>query len=417
MLNPNSATRRIPEPLILAISTIVLGVLVGCSSVLLSLLLSLVEHVFLNFKETILNPAPVATLPWHRFGSVVIGGLIAAIIWYLLRSKTQGPVSINATIKGKNMPVIPMLIHVMTQIFYVGVGGSVGRELAPREAGALIANKWNQLLTKTGLDALSPESQQLLIASAAGAGFAGVYIAPITGMLFAVEILLKKVSMRTVIVSLSMSTIAMLIGSLEKGFQPYYFITDTKFSVTLLPFVLIVGPLAGILGALFRNACQWAEKNQTHTKHVLWQLPLVSVMTGLIAAFVLPQIMGNGRALAQLSISNTGTKLLGLLVIGAILKAIVTVLTIRAGAAGGTLTPSIAIGSAFGALASPLFGIEPQQGALLGAVSLLAASQQAPLMALFMIIEVTHLGSDAYLPMGLGVCLAAACSRLIIKSK
>lgn len=135
MLNQNSATRRMPESLVLAISTIVLGVLVGCSSVVLSLLLSLVEHVFLNFKETMLNPAPVATLPWHRFGSVVIGGIIAAIVWYLLRSKTQGPVSINAALKGKNMPVLPMVIHVITQIFYVGVGGSVGRELAPVKPG------------------------------------------------------------------------------------------------------------------------------------------------------------------------------------------------------------------------------------------------------------------------------------------
>ena len=62
--------------------------------------------------------------------------------------------------------------------------------------------------------------------AAAGAGFAGIYISPITGMFFSVEVLLKKMTLRTVGVSLTMSTIAMLIGSLVKGFQPYYILHD-----------------------------------------------------------------------------------------------------------------------------------------------------------------------------------------------
>lgn len=415
MLNKNDSS-QISQTIALTLSTIVLGVLVGISSVLLSMFLTLIEYLFLHFNESMLNPSPIGTMPIQRLISVVLGGIIVAVVWYLLRTKTSGPVSINAALKGANMPAIPMIIHVVTQIFYVGTGGSVGRELAPREAGAMIANKWNQFLTKTGFGNLSTQDQQLLIASAAGAGFAGVYIAPITGMLFAVEILLKKVSLRTVVVSLTMSSIAMLVGSLDKGFTPYYFVADTKFSVTILPFVIIMGPIAGILGGLFRRACQWAEKNQTHNQRVLWQLPLISIVTGIIAMY-LPAIMGNGRALAQLSISNTGTKLLYLLAIGAVLKAIVTVYSIRSGAAGGTLTPSIAIGAAAGAILCPLFGIDPAQGALLGAVALLAASQQAPLMALFMIIEVTHLGSTAYLPLGLAVALAAAFSRLVLNTK
>lgn len=419
MLNNNSTQRLIPKPIILAISTIVLGILVGCSSVLLSLFLGLIEHLFMNFHESLFNPSPDGTLPIRRLISVVVGGFIAALIWYWLRNKAkQGPVGINAALKGANMPAAAMIIHTITQIFYVGTGGSVGRELAPREAGAMIANKWNQLLEKTGIAQLDDETRRLLIASAAGAGFAGVYIAPITGMLFAVEILLKNVSLRTVSVSLTMSVIAMLIGSLDKGFTPYYFVTDTKFSITILPFVIIIGPIAGIIGAYFRKACQWAEKNQTHSKHVLWQLPLASLVTGIIAMTFLPQIMGNGRALAQLSISSTGVKMIWFLLIAAILKAVITVATIRSGVAGGTLTPSIAIGAALGAIVGPLFfHVDPQQGDLIGAVTLLSASQQAPLMALFMIIEVTHLGSNAYLPLGLGVALAVAFSQLILKTK
>lgn len=409
-------TTSIPNGLVLACSTLVLGLLVGCSSVLLSLFLNLIEHLFLNFNEGIFNPSPTTTPSIQRLISVTAGSIVAALVWYLMRKYTKGPVGINAALKGKTMPLIPMVIHVMTQIFYVGTGGSVGRELAPREAGAMIANKWQQLLVKLGLNQLSTTDQQLLLASAAGAGFAGVYIAPITGMLFAVEILLKKVSMRTVSVSLTMSIVATLVGALDKGFTPYYFVTDTKFSLIILPFVLIIGPIAGIIGGYFRQACQWAEKNQTHNHHIIWQLPLMGLLTGIIA-FFLPAIMGNGRALAQLAISTTTTKLFCLLLLAAVLKAGVTVFTIRAGAAGGTLTPSIALGASLGVIISLFLGFAPQQGAIIGAVSLLAASQQAPLMALFMLIEVTHLDSSAYLPLGLGVCLATVCSHFIIKAK
>lgn len=148
----------------------------------------------------------------------------------------------------------------MTQIFYVGTGGSVGRELAPREAGAMLAQKVGSAFEKFSLPQLSSDDRKLLIASAAGAGFAGIYIAPITGMFFCTEILLKKMTVRTVAVSLSMSTIAMLIGSIAKGFKPYYLVGDAKLSVATLLVVLVIAPLCGIAGSLFRKLCQWAEK-------------------------------------------------------------------------------------------------------------------------------------------------------------
>ncbi|MCT4396946.1 chloride channel protein [Periweissella beninensis] len=401
------------ENFTLVISTLILGLLVGLSSVMLSMFLELIEHLFLNFNETVLNPSPISTQPFRRLISVILGGTISGLIWYFLRKHSQGPIAINAALKGKQMPFWPMLIHTFTQIFYVGTGGSVGRELAPREAGAMLASQWDKLLEKTNLTTLSPTNKQLLIASAAGAGFAGVYIAPITGMFFAVEILLKDVSVKNISVSLGMSTIAMLVGATYKGFTPYYAIPTNKFSLTILPIILIIAPLCGFLGGLFRKSFKWAEKKQTHNLNIVWQLPLVSLITGIIS-MRLPQIMGNGRALAQLAISASSRTMLTLLLIGAILKALVTVFTIKAGAAGGTLTPSISIGAVVGGLITAVSTNSLPQGALIGAVSLLAASQQAPLMALFMIFEVVHLNYSALLPLGLAVSLAIGTSQIVL---
>ena len=99
-----------------------------------------------------------------------------------------------------------------------------------------------------------------------------------------------------------------------------------------------------------------------------------------------------------------------------------TVLTIRSGASGGTLTPSISIGGALGAVAGWVLsywvpGVNIGQGAILGAGTLLAASQQAPLMAMFMLIEITHLDGSAILPLAIGILIASAVSRLVLQPK
>ncbi|MCM0583376.1 chloride channel protein [Weissella diestrammenae] len=419
--NKQSKNKSDEQTRILIISTIVLGVIVGLSALVLSLFLDGIERLFLSFEETSAAPSATMITGGHRLISVVIGGVIAAVVWYFLRTRYKPVIGINQALKGEKMPWVQTVIDVITQIMFVGTGGSVGRELAPREAGAMLAQRWSHLVNRLGLPNLTQENQRLLIAAAAGAGFAGIYIAPITGMLFCVEILLKQISPKTVTVSLSMSIIAMLVGSLVKGFKPYYLIHDTHFTLIILPFVIIAGPLIGIAGAFFRQTFKWAEKQQSKDKNILWQLPLAAVLTGIVA-MRFPQIMGNGRALAQLSMNYNQQMFIGMLVFGAMVKAIVTVLTIRSGAAGGTLTPSIAIGSALGVLIGVGFNLMGialplSQTALLGAGILLAASQQAPLMALFMIFEVSHLNYSAFLPLGLGVALAYVSSQIVLRKR
>jgi len=167
---------------------------------------------------------------------------------------------------------------------------------------------------------------------------------------------------------------------------------------------------------------QSAAKHKATGYNILWMLPLVSIATGVIAIYF-PEIMGNGRSLMQLSVFSESHNMIVILFIGLILKMIVTLLTIRAGASGGTLTPSIAIGGSAGAIIGIICSwtfmpsISVDQMAILGAVTFLAASQQAPLMALFMMIEITHIGYSWLLPMFLGVIVSLFFSRLPLKYK
>lgn len=406
----------------LFIFTIILGVLVGVSSGLLGILLNLVEKIFLNYNEVVRYPAPVNGIPIFRLYSVAVGGIISAIIWWIIREKYKKPISINQALSGDKMPFISTLIHVITQIFYVGTGGSIGRELAPREAGTLIAQSVENRIRKLNILKLELADRQLLLAAAAGAGFSGVYLAPITGALFSVELLLKKFTFRTVSISLLMTSVSMLIGGMFKGFKPYYIVNHTTFSGAGIIIVLAFAPLMGIMGGLFRLMFQSAAKHKATGYNILWMLPLVSIATGIIAIYF-PEIMGNGRSLMQLSVFSESHNMIVILFIGLILKMIVTLLTIRAGASGGTLTPSIAIGGSAGAIIGIICSwtfmpsISVDQMAILGAVTFLAASQQAPLMALFMMIEITHIGYSWLLPMFLGVIVSLFFSRLPLKYK
>lgn len=405
----------------LLVATPIMGAVVGLSSGLLSKWLDLVESFFLHFRENDLMPVATGTSAQRRLLAVTIGAIIAAVIWFWMQRHYR-PVKLKKAVAGQMMPFCQTILHVLTQIFYVGTGGSIGRELAPREAGAMLAQHWEQLVDRHPHWRLSGDDRRLLVAAAAGAGFAGVYIAPITGAMFCLEILYQKVSKRAVAVSFTMSAIATLVGGLFKGWQPYYYISqDAKFFPhQILPLLILLAPLLGISGTLFRQALQQVSARRAVDWHVLIQLPLVGLLTGLVATFF-PQIAGNGRGVAQLAMntSHVSRLTIALLLFGFLAKLVVTLLTIKGGAYGGVLTPSIALGSTAGVLLGMLYGlvvpgVNLTQCALVGAVAFLAASQQAPLMALFMLFEVCHLDFSALLPFCIAAGLSIATSRWLL---
>lgn len=425
--------------LALTLSVIVLGVVVGCSSGLLSLFLEAIQHLFLGFQETPAAPSPSAVAPWRRVVSVTVGGIVVAVVWWLLRNKTRRVPSVKAAVAGKEMPWWQTLLHVVAQMFFVGTGASIGREVAPREAGSMLAQKWMRIGVALGL---RRSDGPLLVAAAAGAGFAGVYISPLTGMFFSVEILLKRIDHETVLVSLGMSAIATVVGGAIKGTAPYYSVGSQSFVPSLMVVSVLIALVAGCVGGVFRKATRWAESHQTTSVHILWQLPLAGLLTG-VAAMWAPQLTGNGRALAQAAFDITDSFMeiatgtasssvtdypaaftaVGLLAVWCVMKAVLTVATIRSGASGGTLTPSIAMGSCIGAMMGillvsvvPAAGIHVWQCAMIGAVSLLAASQQAPLMALMMLIEITHLPIQSVISLGLAAVVSVAVSKIVVKT-
>ena len=480
------------------LAVLVLGAVIGAGAGLLTLLLYGVEHVMLGYIEGSGLPGPFGVPAVRRAISVTLGMTVAGVVWYLLRHKTTKVPSVKKAVAGERMPVWQTVLHVVLQIFIVGSGASIGREVAPRELGAMLAQRFCDLLR---IDGDSGIDRRMVVAVAAGAGLGGVYNAPLAGMFFAVEILLVDVTIEKVAFGLGMSAVAAFVAASIKGHHTFYDITAMQptSTPTLMLFALLCGAACGVIGAWFRKGSSWAEANKPVDRAILWQMPLAGLVTGLVAVFV-PQVMGNGRAAAQLGFStfipevaglsgaaqsadsaaaspwtllsggsgvvagagssagasgtvaasgasvtgsvtgswldfgsglapNAGTVLtlshvgviLGVLALTFAAKALITLMTIRSGASGGVLQPGIALGSTLGAMLGLVWMFAfPADSvtacALIGAAALLAASQQAPLMAMCLVMELTEAPITFFVPVGLAVAASALVSKWVLDS-
>ena len=402
---------RIPG-LIAAVA--IIGIAIGAAAGLLTLMLYQVERFALGYIENAHESGPFNVPAIRRAISVTVGASIAAVIWWLLRTRTTTVPSVKKAVGGALMPVWQTIVHVLLQIFIVGTGMSIGREVAPRELGAMFGQRFARWVR------LGAKDTRMLVAITAAAGLAGVYNAPLAGTFFAVEILLADVTLETVTLAFACSAFASWVASLVKGTHTFYLIgkADGLFTPDYMVFALIAGLMLGVAGALFRRGSQWAEKNKPSGAGILWMMPLAGLLTGVVAIAV-PQVMGNGRDTAQLSFSSKADlAVIPVLLLSFVAKAIVTLMTIRSGASGGVLQPGIALGASGGAILGILWMQVFHTNsigmyALLGACALLAASQQAPLMAICLVMELADAPINLFVPIGLAVAVSAfTASRL-----
>lgn len=398
-------------------AVVVLGSAIGACAGLLTLMLYGIEHVALGFVENPQMPGPFETDWRRRCISTVIGATIAAVCWWALRTRTSRVPSVRQAVDGALMPWWQTVVHVVLQIFIVGTGLSVGREVAPRELGAMLGQRVSRFLCVNDAD------MRAIVAMTAGAGLAGVYNAPLAGAFFTLEILLVDITLERVALSFLCSSLAAWVATLIKGTHTFYVIghVDAHFSPDLMLFALPAGLILGVCGALFRRGSQWAESHKASGNTILWMLPLAGLITGIVAIWV-PQVMGNGRATAQLGFSGTpAMSLIPLLLISFAAKAVVTLMTIRAGASGGVLTPGIALGASMGCVLGILWmqltgtnsiGVY----ALIGACALLSASQNAPLMAICLVMELTEAPSNLFVPVVFASMIAVLVARITLRN-
>lgn len=404
-----SHTRR------LAAATVATGIIAGLVGLACIHLLHWIQALAWNMHSGTLLQAVSAASPARRVAVLALAGTIGALSWFFLFRRNQTITSVGAAVGGTPMPPLRAVWHALTQIVIVGLGASVGREVAPREmAAALCAAAADRL-------GLCAQDRRIIVACGAGAGLAAVYSIPLSGAIYTLEILLVSRSARAVAPALVSSSIAVLIST---GFtRPafFYSLPPLTPSLSLTVFGALIGPLLGAAGWAFRQVVASLGSARLRDWRLLVAMPLCFTLVGLVSTRV-PSVLGNGQASAQTQFdavwaAGAGIALTALVLVA---KTATTLATIRSGGWGGVLTPAVALGAGLGALiglpwAAAWPGSQVAAFAFLGAAAFLGASMKAPFTGLILVIEFTGEGATILVPAVLAVGGATAAASWLAR--
>lgn len=371
------------------------GVVCGLIGAVFTWMLSAVEHAAFGFSTGTFAEAVTRIPAHHRFLTVCIAGPVVAAAWYFLRKRGPAIPSVAGLYAGKRIGFGWMAADTTLQVLNVALGGSIGREGAPRQAGALAAADVGKRL------GLGEKPLRVLVACAAGAGLAAIYNVPFGGTIFALEIMIglrvlwaaKKDALVITLWALAISWLATLVARIAIPDRPAYQIAWQGLDASLVLMALLAGPLVGTLGFYFGELVSRVSALAPKGRSILWAMPVCYLLLALLA-IPFPLILGNGHALAENLLREDVP--LGMAALLVFAKPVATLLTVRAGATGGKLTPSLSTGAALGTVLAAgcamFLPVHVAMVAVLGAGAFLAGSLRAPLTAGVLALELT--GAD-----------------------
>ncbi len=365
---------------------------------------------FTNPHLDFLGPFVVLVVP-------VIGGLLYGPLVYRFAPEARGhgvPEVMLAVhqnegkIRGR-VPIVKSLASAIT----IGAGGSVGREGPIVQIGSAIGSGLGQLTRQAG------ENTRLLVACGAAGGIAATFNAPIAGVFFALELILRSFETRSFGLVVLASVVATAVGRIAFGAEA--FLTLPAFHVVSgveYPLYALLGILAALVGVTFIRVLYGSEDLADRIwRGPAWLRPAAGgILLGALL-LVLPEMYGVGYPVLESAIH--GQYVVGLLLVYLVGKIAATSLTMAIGGSGGVFAPALfmgaMLGSAFGTGAHDLLpAATAGAGAygLVGMAAVFAATGRAPITAVLIVFELTG-DYSIILPLMLAVVVATALSHLL----
>jgi len=393
------------------LAVILTGLGAGVGAVGLTLLLEEVQHFMWPGPGTLLDAATTAS-PWRHILVLLGAGLVTGAGQIILvRLSSGNGIDITAAIwfLAGRLPALRTIGSAILSVIIVGMGVSLGREGAPKQVGAVIANALSDKVK------LSDQQRRLLVACGAGAGMAAAYGVPLGGALFALEVLRGILALRLVLPALLASLIATAVSWVALPDAPTYLIPAYPTSTATIIWALIAGPIAGLLSVAYVRMIAWADHNRPKGWRRLFAPMLALGMLGVVSIWF-PQLLGNGKDIVQLALMDGIAP--ALLLILLVLKPAMTVLCVGSGAPGGLFTPTLTLGALLGGVLGHAWswiwpGVPPGEFVLLGAAAVLAATTQGPISAVVLMIELTGRDRSFVVPLLLSVITATLVARTI----
>jgi len=222
-------------------------------------------------------------------------------------------------------------------------------------------------------------------------------------------------ALRLILPALLASGIAAGVAWIVLPNAPTYVIPSVPWSASVIGWTLLAGPIAGLVSIGYVHLVAWADHNRPSGWRRL-VAPVAALGLLGLAAIEFPQLLGNGKDIAQLAFTNEVTP--WLLVILLVLRPLSTVLCLGSGVPGGLFTPSLALGALLGGVLGLGWtwmwpGTPPGLFAVLGAAAVLAATTHGPISAIVLIMELTGRDRSFILPLLLVVVTATVVARTL----
>ncbi len=404
------AATRYPAAFWLAVA--LTGTGAGLGGGLLMKLLHAVQHACWSYDSGGFVAAAERATAGRRVAVLACAGLFAGLARWLLRLSTGGhggEICETIWFHAGRFPAVRTAARSVLSIVVVGMGASLGREGALKQAGALAASKLSQWTR------LSPSQGRLLAACGAGAGMSAAYNVPFGGALFALEVLLGDVALPLVVPALATSFLAVAVSWMLLPDEPTYRVAAAGLFPPQLAWAVVAGPVLGLVSAGYIQFIGRADSAKPRGWFTV-AAPVVA-FTGLgLVAIEFPQLLGNGKGVVQLAFTDELS--LTLLLALPVLKGVATAAGLASGTPGGLFTPTLTCGALLGGLLGHAWnrlwpGAAPGSYALLGAGAFLAAATQGPVSSVVLLAELTRRVDPLMVPLLAAVATASLVARYL----
>ena len=395
-LSPTHLASRLAErfwssrTMVMMSLSVMVGVGAGLGTIVFVQLIALFKALFFGGGAAafgFLGDAYVILLP-------AIGGLVVGPLVHFIAPEAKGhgvPEVLTAILtRGGRIRPIVVAAKAIGSAITIGSGGSVGREGPIVQIGSTIGSTIGQVLK------LSEQRTINLVAAGAAGGIAATFNAPIAGVMFALEVLLRDFEVRTLSTVVVSAVTASVISRVALGDAPAFVVPAyTLKSPSELVLYLGLGVVAAVGALAFMKTLYFLEDAFDHWSFPPYLNPVVGGLAVGVLGFFVPQVFGTGfETIEQAMRAQMGLALLLLLVLAKILA---TSLSLGGGASGGVFAPALFIGAvlggAYGEAAGQLFpGVVASSGAyaMVGMAAVFAGAARAPITAILILFEMTQ---------------------------
>lgn len=407
------------------ILSLFVGICCGFAAVLLKTAIEFIHHSITSWFDGVAYSALYLIYPG-------IGMLLAMLfVRYVVKDNIgHGVTKVLLAVSKNESKIRPhnMWSSMLASSVTIGFGGSVGAEAPIVYTGAAIGSNVARYMN------LSYKNMTILLGCGAAGAVAGIFKAPLAGVLFTLEILLFNISMSSILPLLLSTISATVVSYIFFGDQPAFECTISEFTMHNIPFYIILGLFSAACSVYFTRTTLWLEDKIRSIKGPFVRWAVSAFGLGLLI-FLFPPLYGEGyehlhtllnggmidfdgqTVLAFFMHSEWSIPVFFLLIL--ILKVFSMSFTNAGGGVGGTFGPTLFIGAIAGFFLSRTInligggGVVPEQNfVLVGMAGLMAGVMQAPMTAIFLIADMTG-GYELLIPLILTSTVSYAVTRMV----